>query len=64
MNPTLLNAGMYLATPLLLAVFLGYQLDTYFHTKPVWMIVLILFGTISSFYNLWKLSKEIKNERS
>ncbi|MBP6044778.1 MAG: AtpZ/AtpI family protein [Microgenomates group bacterium] len=63
-NPSLLNAGMYLATPLLLGVFLGYQLDRYFHTAPFWMIAFILFGTVSSFYNLWKLSKETLNDRS
>ncbi len=61
-NPNVLNVGMYLATPLLAGVFIGYQLDKYFKTSPFWMITLILLGTVSSFYNLWKLSKEIQND--
>jgi len=61
-DPSLLNAGMYLATPLLLGVFFGYQLDRYFRTAPLWMIIFILLGTISSFYNLWKLSKQLQND--
>lgn len=63
LNPSLLNAGMYLATPILLGVFVGYQLDKYFDTKPIWLLVLLLFGTVSSFYNLWKLSKEVQNDK-
>lgn len=61
-DPTLLNAGMYLATPILLGVFFGYQLDKRFSTAPFWLLTLLLLGTVSSFYNLWKLSKQIQND--
>lgn len=53
-----LNIGYYLLTPLLVGVFLGLALDKVFQTHGVFVVILILLGTISSFYNLYKLTKE------
>lgn len=53
-----MNIGFYLATPLLLGVFLGLFLDRSFHTKPFFTIALIVLGAVGSFYNLYKLVKE------
>lgn len=53
-----LNIGYYLLTPLLVGVFLGIALDKIFQTKGVFVISLIVLGAISSFYNLYKLTKE------
>lgn len=53
-----LNVGYYVITPLLGGVFLGLLLDRYFGTRGVFVIIMILLGTISSFYNLYKLVKE------
>lgn len=58
LNPVYFNVGLYLIVPLLLGVFLGYYLDKRFHSKPIFTLVGILLGTISTFYNLWKLLKE------
>lgn len=55
-----LNIGYYLITPLLLGVFFGYWLDTFFKTKPLFLITLFTIGIISSFYNLWKIVVETK----
>ena len=52
------NLGMYLAIPLLGGIFLGKFLDKKFGTNNLFTITLILFGTISVFYNLIKLYKE------
>ena len=53
-----LNIGTYLITPILLGVFIGYNLDIYLKSKPLFILVFILLGTFSSFYNLFKLTKE------
>lgn len=53
-----LNIGYYLLTPLLVGVFLGILLDKYFKTQGVFTLILIILGSISSFYNLYKVAKE------
>lgn len=53
-----LNVGAYLIVPILLGVFIGYQLDSRLKTKPLFLIVFLLLGTVSTFYNLIKLTKE------
>lgn len=57
LNPAYLNVGIYLATPILLGSFIGYQLDIRFHSKPTYFMIFLILGTASSFYNLWKLTK-------
>lgn len=63
-NPILLakslNIGYYLITPLLIGVFFGYWLDNIFKTRPLFLLMFFLIGTVGSFYNLWKLVKEVK----
>ncbi len=53
--PQYLNLGLSLAMPLCIAVFAGRWLDTRFQTKAAFTIGLLVFGTISVFYNLYKL---------
>lgn len=53
-----LNIGYYLITPLLLGVFFGLLIDNFLKTKPFFTIILIIFGVVASFYNLWKVAKE------
>ncbi len=53
-----LNVGFYLATPLLVGVFVGIMLDKWLQTKPIFILVFIAFGTIASLYNLYKLTQE------
>lgn len=53
-----LNIGYYLITPLLVGVFLGLFLDDLFETNGIFVTSLIILGTISTFYNLYKLTKE------
>lgn len=52
-----LNVGFYLVTPLILGVFLGLYIDTKFHTKPVFTLIGVFLGVVSTFYNLWKILK-------
>ncbi len=34
--------------------FLGYYLDQFFHTKIVFLLIFIILGLLSSFYNIYK----------
>ena len=56
-----LNIGYYLITPLLLGVFFGYWIDSFLRTKPAFLLVFLILGIVSSFYNLWKLTQENGN---
>jgi F0F1-type ATP synthase assembly protein I len=62
--PEYLNLGMYLALPLLIGVFLGQFLDRKLGTKAVFTISFIIFGTISVFYNLFRLYSKDGNKRN
>ncbi len=53
-----LNIGYYLITPLIFCLILGVLLDNIYKTKPIFTLLFIFFGTISSFYNLFKIAKE------
>jgi len=50
--------GYYIIAPIILGVFLGLGLDSWFETKPYFFIFFLIFGTASSFYNLFKLLKD------
>ena len=49
--------GYYVGAPLLLGVFLGLLIDNFFKTKPLFIIIFIIIGTIGTFYNLFKTTK-------
>lgn len=53
-----MNLGVYLAVPLIFSVIIGPKLDKYFDTKNIFTILFIVLGTISVFYNLYKLYKK------
>ena len=62
--PEYMNLGLYLALPLLIGGFLGQFLDRKFGTKAIFTISFIIFGTISVFYNLFKLYSKDGNKRN
>ena len=51
------NIGFYIVTPILIGVFLGLTVDKILNTKPGYTIFFICLGTIASFYNLFRLTK-------
>lgn len=53
-----INIGYYLISPIILGVLFGVFIDIKFGTKPRFTLFLIFLGSISTFYNLWKLIKE------
>ncbi|TXH02251.1 MAG: AtpZ/AtpI family protein [Candidatus Moraniibacteriota bacterium] len=52
------SIGYYLITPLLLGVFVGLWVDSYFRSQPTFTLVGIVIGFISAAYSLFKLVKE------
>lgn len=50
------SVGFSIIVPVIIGTFLGVYLDQRFGTKPVLTIVLIFFGTVLGFYNLFKES--------
>ncbi len=53
-----LNVGIFILVPILVGLGVGYYLDNLFKTKPLFIILLLLLGIVSSFYNLWRLIKK------
>lgn len=49
--------GYYLGAPLIIGVFLGLAIDNFLKTKPLFIIIFIIIGTIAVFYNLFKITK-------
>jgi len=56
------SIGYYLVVPLVVSIAVGLALDKVFN-KHFFILIGILFGTVSCFYNLWKFVKEIENKR-
>lgn len=52
-----INVGYSLVTPILIGVIIGLALDNKFNSKPFFTVFFIFLGTVSSFYNLFKLIK-------
>ncbi|PIY72276.1 hypothetical protein COY87_01840 [Candidatus Roizmanbacteria bacterium CG_4_10_14_0_8_um_filter_33_9] len=52
-----LNIGFYLITPLLIGIFSGLYLDNKFGKKPLFVLMGIVIGVLSTFYNLYRLTK-------
>ena len=52
-----INVGYSLVTPILIGVIIGLTLDNKFHSKPVFTVLFIFLGMVSSFYNLFKMIK-------
>lgn len=55
------SIGYYLIVPLLGGTALGIVLDRWLNTR-VFIVICIFLGALASFYNLWKLVKNIDNE--
>lgn len=52
------DIGIYLAGPLVGGVLLGLFLDNWLHTKPIFVLIFIVVGSIATFYNLIKLTRD------
>lgn len=55
-----LSMGYYLVTPMLIGIIVGLYLDSRFKSKPLYILVFLFLGLAGTFYNLWKVTKEIE----
>ena len=53
-----MSIGFYLAVPILLGLSGGVWADKILKTKPIFTLILIIFGMIAAFYNLYKIIKD------
>jgi F0F1-type ATP synthase assembly protein I len=54
------SIGYYLVTPMLIGVIVGLYLDSRFKSKPLYILIFLFLGIAGTFYNLWKVTKEIE----
>ncbi len=54
-----LNAGIEFTGPLIGGIVLGYFIDQYFDTAPIFIITLLLLGVGAGIMNIYKLSQNI-----
>ena len=43
---------------ILVGAFIGYWIDVYFQTKPLFLICCLIFGVFGGFYNIFKMFKD------
>lgn len=51
------QVGISMMTPILLCIFIGYQLDKHFHTK-YWFIIFMVLGILAAFRNVYYMTKQ------
>ena len=54
-----LRAGAELVTSILAGGFIGYWLDVWLETKPIFLIAMLLLGVITGFVNVWRTTQNI-----
>lgn len=54
-----LRAGSELVAAVLAGGFIGYWLDDFFGTKPLFLLALLVLGIITGFINVWRVSEGI-----
>ncbi|MFA6005139.1 MAG: AtpZ/AtpI family protein [Patescibacteria group bacterium] len=57
------SVGIYMAIPLFLGLTSGIFLDNLFRVRPMFTLVLLFFGTVGSFYNIYRIIKENDGNR-
>ncbi len=55
------NFGVYLMAPILMGLTIGVFLDTLLKVKPLLTVFFLFIGTVSTFYNIYKLVRDGKN---
>lgn len=54
-----IRAGAELLVPILVAGFIGYQIDGWLETKPIFLIILLLLGMGAGFLNVYRITVAI-----
>ena len=51
------SVGLMFPISIVVGFFMGYGLDTLFHTSPILTIILTLYGVAAGFINLFKVAR-------
>ena len=54
-----LRAGAELVTSIAAGGFIGYWLDIWLETQPIFLIALLILGVITGFVNVWRTTQNI-----
>jgi ATP synthase protein I len=54
-----LRAGAELITSIAAGGLIGYMLDNWLETKPIFLIALLILGVITGFVNVWRTTQNI-----
>lgn len=54
-----MRAGAELVTAIVAGALIGYWLDKYFETKPLFLLVMLVLGVITGFVNVWRTTQGI-----
>ena len=54
-----LRAGSELITAIVAGGLIGYGLDKWLETKPIFLIAMLLFGVITGFVNVWRTTQNM-----
>ncbi len=54
-----LRAGAELVTSIAAGGFIGYWLDVWLETKPIFLIAMLLLGVITGFVNVWRTTQNV-----
>lgn len=63
-NLKLVNICVELVAGLVVGLIVGYLLDKMFFTKPIFIIICVIFSFIASFYNIYRLINKRDNNGS
>lgn len=53
------SAGLEFAAAIIIATFIGIWLDRQFDTAPLFMLLLLVLGTCTAFYNLYRSAQNL-----
>ena len=54
-----IRAGAELITPMIAGGFIGWALDNWLDTKPIFLIIMLLLGVTTGFINVWRMTQNI-----
>ncbi len=54
-----MRAGAELVGAIMASGLIGYGLDRWFETKPVFLIIMLLLGVCTGFFNVWRTTQNI-----
>ncbi len=59
-----LRAGIELVSALAVAVAIGWGLDRWLHTMPLFLIVFVLLGGVAGILNVWRMMSPMTRVRT